>query len=595
MAVRIEKEENGKQAIVIDGFEAGISESPYSGIPSLKNLNINYLKGATYVNYKRQAVTLSAGGGITMGKPKYFTQSPGASPTYYILDDKGQVWSGSSSTFTHISGNHTASSGLGNGIAYWKDYLFVFGTNYIDVCGNGTGTGGINSSNWISINGSGYYAKNLTSVSMTAGTTAGQTSLTLSSTWAYVSGSYQIVIGGSGQIVSGTFTKGSATVPFTPAINTANATTTIDINIIPSNTNSPEHMALVGTDDVLYFCNGNTIGAISSPAGQVFNPSSFPTMNINYSALALPTTEISTWLVELRQQLLVAGYNYIYPWDRLSTSYNIPLPINEQPTKMINILNTIYIFAGQKGNVYLTNGYQISLYKKIPDSFLGVIDPTWVIGGVMFHRNKLCFGGLGFNTSGTNTNISGIFSINLSDESINFESQNSYGSSATSSADATNVLIDKTNSYATGLYAGSTVDSYLSAYYNNSAGGMNYNDSTLWDNYEPAIETDLIPIGTFLTKKTFETVEYKLDKPLANGDSIRLSYRTQFSGSYTLVGESQVTGGAGITTATSNTATQVLSDVFNSNIDNAQWVQLKVEFKCASSSSYIRLREIRIR
>jgi len=124
---------------------------------------------------------------------------------------------------------------------------------------------------------------------------------------------------------------------------------------------------------------------------------------------------------------------------------------------------------------------------------------------------------------------------------------------------------------------------------------MNYNDSTLWSNYEPAIETDLIPVGTFLTQRTFETVEYKLDKPLASGDSIRLSYRTKFSGSYTLVGTSQVTSNQGTTTATSDTATQVLSDVFNSDIENAQWLQLKVEFKCASSSSYIRLREIRIR
>lgn len=602
MSYRIEKERNGRSALVIDGWEKGIADSPYRGITSLKNLNISFLSGATYVNYKRKPITLSG----TMGIPLFYTQSPGTSPTYYILDSKGQVWVGTSgaTVWTLLTGNHTAASGLGYGIAFFKNYLFVFGPNYLDVCGNGTGVGGITSGNWANINGSGYYFINLTGVTISA-PTAGDDHLTLGSSWPYTSGSYQVTIASGTQTVTGTFTNGSTNVPITPNVSSTSAVTTADINLFTLTT-PPNHMALVSINDILYFCNGNTIGAISVPDTSptaVFNVSDFSTMQVEYAALTMRETDRAVWLEGLNQNLIIAIQDHIYSWNKLGVEYSA-IPINESPSRMINILNNIYIFAGQKGDIYISNGYSVSLFKKIPDSFLGVIDPYWVIGGMMFHRNKLWFGAVGASND-TTVKVQGIFSLVISTGvsnnnetvgAINFESQNSYGITPSVAADGTGILIDLNAYYGNGLSAGvSGSDQYSSAYYTSSIGGIDFNDTTLWANYEPAIETDLIPIGTFLESRTFENVEYKLDKPLANGDSIRLSYRTKSSGSYTLVGNSEVTGLAGTTTATSDPATKVLSDNFNSNIENSQWVQFLVEFKCASSgSSFIRLREIRL-
>ncbi len=615
MSYRTERGNNGRTCLVIDGWEKGIADSPYNGISSLKNLNISFLTGATYVNYKRQAVSLSGGG--TMGRPMFYTQSPGTSPTYYILDDKGQVWVGTSgaTVWTLLTGNHTGASGLGYGIAYFKNYLFVFGPNYIDVCGNGTGPGGITSGNWADIGSSGYYFINQTAVQLVAAPSPGDDTLILSSPWAFTSGEYQVIIGGGLQTVTGTFTNGDDVVPINPVVSVMTAIDTIDVRLFPA-VSPDNHMALVAINDVLYFCNGNFIGSISVPQASpnaVFNVSDFSTMEVDYSALTLRETDRSIWLAEINQNLQVAVQNYIYSWDKTSTvdgSGNVrqtysATPINENPSRMINILNNLYIFAGQKGNLYISNGYSVSLFKKIPDSFLGVIDPYWVIGGMMFHRNKLWFGGLGSDVN-TTTKVQGIFSLVLSTGisnseettgAINFESQNSYGSNPTMAADATGILIDLNAVPSTTLGSGS-VDRYASAFYNNTVGGIDYNDSTLWANYEPVIETDLIPIGTFLQSRTFENAEYKLDRPLAQGDSIRLSYRTSFNGSYTALGTSEVTGDVaapGTTTATATASTQVLSDNFNSQIQNAQWVQFKIEFKCASSnSSFIRLREMRL-
>lgn len=593
MAYRVTKDkESSEQQLVIDGWENGIADSPYGGITSIKNLNVSFLVGATYVNYKRKPVTLT---GI-MARPMFYCQTPGTSPTYFILDQNGQVWKGAYDTWTLVTGNHTASGGLGYGIAYYKDYLFVFGTNYIDVCGDGTGVGHITSAYWNDINSSGYYFKNLTAVDMTGAPALGATSLTLTSIWGYTSGIYQVSIGGGAQIVQGTFTHGSATVTIVPAVSITTSTTTCDIALFTL-TSPVNHMALVAINDVLYFCNGNTIGSISVPPSNtaaVFKVSDFATQYVNFSALTLRGTDRAVWLAELNQDLLVAVKDYIYAWDKTTTLVNgfptqvfTATPINEQPSRMINVLNKIYIFAGQKGNIYVSNGYSVSLFKKIPDSFLGVIDPYWVIGGMMFHRNKLWFGVVGGSVGGS-VAAQGIMSLvlyggssssaNETSGAINFESQNSYGITPTTSADGTSILIDGNSFYGTGFGSSVTTDAYVSAYYNNSVGGIDYNDSTLWANWEPQIETDLIPMGSLLTGGTLAQIEFKLDRPMASGDQFRMSWRPNFTASYTPMG---------------TTTTAVLSDIYDTGINSAQWVQFKVEFKCAaSSSSFIPLRQI---
>lgn len=593
MAYHSETEPGGIKALVIDGWEKGIADSPYNGIASMKNLNCSWLPGATYVNYKRKAMTISGG---TMTTPKYYAAATGTSSGFYfILDDSAQVWkvSNGGTTATLISGN-TTGSGKGKGIAYWQNYLFVFGVTTIEICGDGTGVGGITSGNW-----STNFLTNQTAVAIVTHISAGDSSFVLSSNWTMTSGVYEVLINAGNQYVQGTFTHGSTTVTFSPAANVTNAATTIDIHIFPqvAKPSGPyEHQAIVGTDDVLYFCNGTTIGSILAPTGQFFNKSDFKTQKFNYAAVTIPLTDIANWIVNFSDSILIGGNNALYPWGAFrnpqALSYDTPIPAPENVAKMVNIMNVVYIFAGSKGNIYQANGFSMSIMKKIPDSFLGTIDPTWVIGGVMFHRNKLFFGALGTSQDGS-TKVCGVFSLVLiggstqftleSAGAITYESQNSYGSSPTAGNDATNILID--NNY--GVLSSSSVqtDNYISAWFNSSVGGADYNDTTLWDNYQPSVESDLIPVGTYLQPRTFENVEFKLDRPMKNGDSIKLYYRTNFTDGYTLIGT---------TSATSSPVFLPLSDNFNSNVQIAQWLQLMVTFKCASTSSYLPLREIRI-
>ena len=210
----------------------------------------------------------------------------------------------------------------------------------------------------------------------------------------------------------------------------------------------------------------------------------------------------------------------------------------------------------------------------------GIIDPVWTWGGIMSHRSRLFFQALAQTTTGTNI-LAGIFSLTVSPSMIGetasglvMENQNSYGLTPASGASGVGLLIDNSPS-------ASGNDSYYSTWSNGSnIGGIDYNDTSLWQNYEPTIETDIIPIGTILDKKTFGNIEFKLDRPLATGDFIKLYGRTSLSDSYTLIG---------------TTSTAQLSEYFSANIFQGQWVQFKVTMKCASSgSSFIPLREIRL-
>ena len=671
MAYKTEKEQNGRTAIVISGWEKGIAGSAYGGIANMMNLNIRYQPGVVYTNYARQAATISGG---TMSSPSFYAQSP--TGLIYILDTLQQVWKQNiegGTTFTLLSGNPSA--GDGNGIAWWNGYLLVFGTDAIDICGTGNGPGQgdttIISSNWNTGNtASGVWPIANTTITMTdvinSGTSgysnttasipAGSTSATLATSWTGVTGVYAITFS-DGEVQNALITNGATTMDWSSsgttaipsfglantvsnlfqytgptqstlssyndgngdarsfwngptgtyqatlstgqilaidltqgqtyvswgALITTTATDTVTITILFPGM----HMAHTSVNDGnLYFCNGSNVGALAEIPGFAFSKYSMLTATLNYSALGLPQYETAVWLEDLQTNLLVAGNKHIYPWDRVSTSWATPMPITEQIVSIVNMTNVIFVFAGEKGNIYVTNGYSISLLKKIPDSMFNLIDPLLQWGGYMTHRNKLYFQVFASTNNGVGV-ASAIFSLDVipaqlpteldTSGSLTVENQNSFGYTPVAGYGPKGLLMD---------YGGNDYDSYFSAWFNDSAGGVDYNTTTLYQDNEPLIETDLIPVGTFLEQCTFENVEYKLDQPLANGDSITLYYRESLSSSYTLIGT---------TTATSDSTTQVLSDNFNSNVINSQWVQFKVTFACAASgSSFIRLREIRL-
>lgn len=598
----------------------------------------------------------------------------------YILDDSGKIWKQSavnSSTF-NLLGNGTGRFTNGNkGLAYFNNYLFVFGNGVIEVCGNGTGDGGIISSNW-NVNSDGvqvignsstlltltgnynptvndtviftttgtlpaglslnttYYvvavsgaqvnvsatmgggAITITSVgtgiNMMVNTTlsapaqallplgnvanitfsnffnVGDTSATITSytnpegvatgpKWEGATGQYNILSASTGNNILATFTNGSATVSFlSPIVDGDNGAFSVQLLV----TTVPTNKAYVSkVDGNLYFANGRNVGRIlSENVNTTFNPAIASTYVVDYAVTELlKQTDTVVDMVDLQSTLIIAGQNDIYTWDYISSNVTAPTPVIETISSIVNLLNNIYIFAGQKGSIYISTGFSAQLFIKLPDFIAGTIDPVWIWGGIMVHRSKLFFQALAKNTSGTNL-LAGIFSIIASKPQLNeeasglvMENQNSYGLTPSAGALGNGVLIDNSPS-ANGN------DSYYSAWSNGATtGGIDFNDTSLWQNFEPTIETDIIPIGKILDKKTFGNMEFKLDRPMTSGDEIKLFWRPSLSDVYTQIGP---------------TFTNLqLSDYAPANISQAQWAQFKITLSgAASGSSFIPIREL---
>lgn len=486
MAYRIEKNpDSGKAEIIIDGWENGIADSPYHGLTSIKNLNITFLSGAVYSNYKRTLNSPATGIGI----PKYWTRNISAD-VYYIQDSLDKIWKSTSATgvWSQQAGN---TSGTGSGVVVYKGYIFAFRPTAID---------------YFDLNG-----------------------LSWTNSWQ---------------------PNGAS-----PALQ------------------SGEHMSIWGTDDIMYFTNGRYVGSLQEKVGKTFNPADATTYTYNQIALTLPSYAVSTWLEELGENLYIAAGKQLYQWDRTSTTFNqVPIFIHEDIKRVRNILNTLYITAGVKGNIYICNGYNISPWVKIPDSFFGVIDPQIAFGDIMAHRNKLYVGAAQAFPLGS---VAGIFSVDLNTKVINFENQSSFGLTSSAGLDAApQVLIDNDRA---------NFDQYASAWYDGSNGGIDTNSNTLYTSAECVIESDLIPVGTYLDPRTFSNMEFKTDKWVDG--TITVYARQSLSDTYTQIGQTIV-----------GTTTPMVSDVYTPlSLQTAQWWQVKVEISAATTTSFNRLFEIRLR
>ena len=110
---------------------------------------------------------------------------------------------------------------------------------------------------------------------------------------------------------------------------------------------------------------------IKEASGSTFDPATGSTYTgTTNNALDLPVREIANWLEEIGANLLIAGntFDKVYPWDRISDSFSLPLPVPENVIdKLKNIGNIVYILAGTVGNIYQTQGTYVRHFKKIPE------------------------------------------------------------------------------------------------------------------------------------------------------------------------------------------------------------------------------------
>lgn len=516
MAYRLEKEPNGKEAIVITFPNTGIAEDPYSGMNRLYTVNTT-VPNEVSVGYNMTNSTTSGG---TLGAPiarstawfaSYTSATGNGSPSKFaMLDDTGQVWEATTITGTWTflsSSNSTTGSSSADGLAYYLGYLFKFRNSSIDI--------------W---NGSSWYKVG-----------------------------WNTVTGGAG---------------------------------VTSITGGVKHYAYVASDNTLYFTNGNYLGAIglanpSSPSS--FDPATPATYTFSATKLQLPQSDWAVSIGEVgggntpQSTLLVGGLqNAIYPWDKTSSSFNYPIFMADSyAANIVSANQSAFIFAGKnsgRGRIFITNGAQAEVYFKMPDYIFGQQDPYYTWGDAIFHRNNLIFGTFVIpNTTSSPLPVNQVWALDLATKEFRSIAE---VSTVTLAGNAT-CLISPVNLSTPGM--GFIMGS--------SDGGSNfkisYSGTTAGTGFAGII-TDLMPVGTFMQKKTFSQVEVKFRNALQAGESVTVI---------------PIADGASTTTLTFSPALSngVLSSVAPVTFQASQWLQFQLSMTGASATSGCRLYEIRVR
>ena len=342
--------------------------------------------------------------------------------------------------------------------------------------------------------------------------------------------------------------------------------------------------------NTLYWCNGNGIASLIQIG--TFDPTVPGTYTITGLALSIPSPAVTNCIEQLGDNLIIgATSNLVYIWDKSATGYNNVIILPETGTsRMVTVNSNTYIFAGNRGRIYVTNGSNAQLYKKIPDHLSGTVEPYFQWGGAIYSKNQIYFSVSALNPLDNSAlnQYGGIWAISTDADAMRITNRLSFGTYAGYISELAQDVVSVGISNLTFLKA-NIVTSWWDGV---STFGSDYTPASPvpYSNYEAYIDSDMIPVGTLLNPKTFANLEFKLVVPMVSGESVKFGYRTDLSQSFT-----------DVTNATNRatgefTSADGLSGVIQVSFQKSQWLQIRFYMKStASSPSYVRLRELRIR
>lgn len=322
---------------------------------------------------------------------------------------------------------------------------------------------------------------------------------------------------------------------------------------------------LVGQDDIVYITNGNTIASLSSfVAGTV---ASDPTATLNASALDLPDGQYAVTMVELGNLLLIGtqgGSNWsqriyqrvanVYPWDRTSASFRIPVQIQEAGVHaMLQVNNVVYVCAGGAGSIYVTDG---TSYRKI--------------GRIPWTDDRTLRDYISYLPNAISTNINNNLLIGASKSSGDVDQ---IGVFEMEISEGYPVCLKQTistgnfgNTVSIGFIStGAQGETYI-GWADGASFGVDQVGVFAYTGFKAVIESPLYRVGTSDAKKTFQHGEYLVAKPLTTSHQIRISYRKNLQDDYTVLG-----------TFTYSSDGSVVSRQFKASIDSAELVQVRIE------------------
>lgn len=342
-----------------------------------------------------------------------------------------------------------------------------------------------------------------------------------------------------------------------------------------------------GSNGVQYF---NTFYPYGSADAASSAGSNHPTYTYTNPNVALPIYEVAQCMTEIGTTVLIGCKgNVVYPWNQQATQASSIISLPESNTTQIITVNQMaYMLVGNKGNIYITDGSTASLVSSVPDYCAGVpgspstyIEPVFTWGGADYIRGRVYFSILD-QTATKAGNCGGIWSFVPTQNfyigqdigiAVRLENQSSY---ATYNGVAPLIIARVGQTVASPQYWSAWESSITSPVY-----GIDFTDTGTLTTQSVVVETDLIPTGTMLKKYSPSQIEYKLAAPLPANATVTISYRVNATDAWTSLGVSQ------------NDTT--LSGFWQPNFQKTQWIQLQAILTPGSTSSWVRLSEIRLR
>lgn len=597
MAYRFDSYDN---ALVVDGFEKGIADNPFDGISDMRNCNIVSVPGEASVNFSTvinssptitgtKTVTGVAGNAISFtgitglenGMSIQFTNvgsltGVSLNTTYWV-----QSATGSPTTSIKLFSNFLQTSAVAiAGTAGGATFIII------NIGNNAVSTGLPVYFTYDSISSKYYMQDGLGQVWTNAKTTT-------SGFWEYtgLSGSsdntgcglvFYKASDNTGYIFSWlsdsidffSLTSGTWSWGWNPADGTIN--NAFGYLHAVGGLGSP-HEAIVAPDSKVYYCDGNWLCLFFQlDPDTPFVPTTKSTYTFTPVKSLIPVTDRAMCLSYIGTNILIGGQNNIvYSWDGFSTGAIWILLPEFNVHRMVTVNTNTFVFVGNRGRIYVTNGTNAQLYKKVPDHISGTVEPYFSWGGACSVKNQLYFSLLATTNSGSAiSQYGGVWAIDMDTEAIRLTNKLSYGTYAGySSAMIPNFA---SNAAGTGLWIG--WDNGSNVY------GIDGTSSSPYTGSQATIDSDLIPIGTFNKPKDMTIVEYKLTKPMVNSESVVIKTRLIFN-----------TTDTGYTTTLSDSTIGHFSGTNAINFRQAQWVQFQIVVNStATNPSYTRFKQLRI-
>lgn len=577
--------------IVIDGFDKGIGDSPYGGLTDMRNVNIISVPGEASVAFAttQQSFSSASGtftvdtgteivtfsGGVLQANTAFTVTTSSALPSPLVVN---------TTYYTLTTGNAVQISLTPGGAA-------------INLATTGTGT---QSYSTINMGQPAYGCSesvSSTSVNYYVIDTNGRAwgNILGAQTWVYLNNTTLTGANGNGIVAWHgylfVFRSGNIDYISTTNILSNNWTYGWKSNL-GSTASNTIHDAFIGwQDDHVYICSGQYIDQFfQTSSATPFDPTNAATYTWTPKSLTLPYTEVSQCLTMLGSNLMIGGVrNLIYPWDRFSTGFGTPIALAENNiAKLVTVNTNTYALVGNRGRIYITNGSQGQLFKKLPDHLSGTVEPRYTWGGLGSQRNQLYFGVSALSNAGTalsaNNMYGGLWAIDLDTAALRRVNELSY---ATYAGIATVILSSLLNNTGYALFIG--WDSGASTY------GIDFGTSNPYTGGQSIVVSDLIPVGTFLRKRTFEAIEYKLSMPLVSGETIQIKIGSNLNDYLNSTMTSAISQNSGTTTDSYVSPGQI-SGYFSTPVENQQWLLIQATLTSTNSTpSFCRLQQLRIR